>query len=257
MSIRQSTPPNLLSQPKIEFNKNDFDATIWNKGYPVIHYDAIECPCKGDTAPKVDCQNCLGLGWVFINPIETRGIVTSINTNTQYKYWSPELKGTIALTFRDVERLSFMDKVVFKDKYSVFSEVKKVRNSGTQAFVFASYPISDINILFAYKSVSEPLIRLQESEYSLSSDNPYVIKLNPVGGFAEDFNGYVSIDYKYEMQYNVVDLPHELRSSVAVDNNGKQVHFDLPVQAICQKSHYINGDSPKYDGTGVQDNSFL
>jgi len=28
MSIRQSTPPNLLSQPKIEFNKNDFDATM-------------------------------------------------------------------------------------------------------------------------------------------------------------------------------------------------------------------------------------
>lgn len=257
MSIRTATPPNLIGQPRIEFNKNNFDATIWNKGYPVIHYDAIECPCKGSTAPKVDCQNCLGLGWVFINPIETRAIMTAINVNTQYKYWSPEMKGTAALTTRDIERMSFMDKIVLKDKYSVMSEVKRVRDTGTQKFIFASYPVVNVNILFLYKSSSEPLIRLQEGEFSVSESNPYVVLINSSVSLPTGFNGYVSIDYKYKLQYNVVDLPHELRSSIEINDDGKKIDYDLPVQAICQKSHYINGDSPKYDGTGIIDNSFL
>jgi len=184
--------------------------------------------------------------------------MSSINYNNQFKYWSPEMKGTAALTVRDTERLSFMDKVIMDEKFAVMSEVRDVRYSGNQAFIFTSYPVIDINMLFLFDSASEPLIRLQAGEYSVSADNPYVIKLNPTGGFATGFNGHVSVDYKHKMQYNVVDLPHELRASVRFDRvTGKKEDFDLPVQAICQKSHYVNGDSPMYSGTGVQDNSFL
>ena len=256
MNIRQATPPNLIGQPRIDLNKNNFDALIWSKGYPVIVYQAIECPCKGTTNPQSSCQNCLGLGWVFINPVETRGIMSSINVNTQYKYWSPEMKGSVSVTLRDVERLSFMDKLVLKDKYSTMSEVRPVRTISGQKFIFTSYPVVDINTIFLFKSVSDPLIRLQAGEFTVSTDNPYVVKLNITQTLPIDFNNVAAIDYKHLLQYNVVDLPHDLRSSVKMDVNGKKQDFDLPIQSIAQKSHYITGDSPKYDGTGIKNNDY-
>jgi len=257
MSIRTQTPPNRIGIPNVGFNKQAFDATLWNKGYDVIHYDAIECPCKQSGSTNItSCQNCLGLGWVFINPIQTKAILTSLNTNTQFKYWSPEFKGTVAATLMDVDRLSFMDKLVLKSETSVLSEIRPVQDTAGQKFLFTSYPVNSINSIFLFNGETSPLTRLQSTDYSISADNPYVIKLSAGITYPANFNNVVSIDYYHNVQYNVVDLPHNIRSSMKIDKNGKMEDIKLPVQAICQLSHYVNGDSPKYDGTGIQDNSY-
>lgn len=490
-SIRKSAPPNSIGQPRVDFIKPAFDSLIWDKGYKIIVYDAIECPCKsGNTTNLSNCSNCLGLGWVFINPLETIGIITAINKDTQYKYWSPEFKGTVAVTLRDIERLSFMDKIILKNEVSILSEVRSVRSeeitipqpeykgkygalynryavmdtrnicsegwhipsksevqilgsyfgndvgyftisggaladtdiyywdditpftniskfnargngfrfggsfiniknsfqcwvttdeqggyktfsiqsgfsdfyynggyvdqshgsglrpvkdsttlsngeSGTytgndgkvypticigtqewlaenlnetkfrtgdwihgydngvytpipdgdwaaleteamcyfnddetnggefnivqipipQKFIFTSYPVNRVNSIFIFNGASNPLILLSPEDYEVSPANPYVVKLNHE--FDEDFNNVVSIDYNHNIQYNVVDLPHDVRSSTKMNNMGRNEVLKLPIQAIAQKSHYITGDSPKYDGTGIQDNSYL
>lgn len=258
MTIRQATPPNLTGVPRTSFVKNNFDSSVWSFGYDVLLYDAIECPCKQSGSTNLStCQNCLGLGWVFINPIQTKAIITALNKDTTYKYWSPEFKGTIAVTLRDTERLSFMDKIVLKGNTSVLSEVRPVQDTGTQKFIFTSYPVNSINSIFIFNGDSSPLLRLTSADYSISPDNPYVVKLSSGITYPTSFNGVVSIDYNHNVQYNVVDIPHDIRMSTKIDANGKNQKLELPIQAIAQKSHYINGDSPKYDGTGIQDNSFL
>lgn len=257
MSIRSAPPPNLIGQPTVDFDKNNFDSVIWLKGYDVVKYDAIQCPCTGGMNPQINCENCLGTGWLFINPIQTKAIISSINKNTEYKYWSPEFKGTVSLTLRDVEHLSFMDKIVLKDSASLLSEVRPIRVHEGQSFVFASYPVSSINSIFLFSNANEPLIRLDPSLYSISAENPYVIKLSSSIVYPANFNNVLSVDYKHKMQYNVIDIPHDLRMSTTRDNNGKLQKFELPMQAIAQKSHYVTGDSPKFDGTGIKNNSYL
>ena len=257
-NIRTSPPPNRIGIQRVAFRKRDFDTAIFNYGYDAIVRHAVECPCKSQGSTNVSsCQNCLGLGWVFINPFKTRAILTSINKNTEYKYWSPEFKGTIAATFRDVDRLSFMDLVTLEDNTSLLSEVRPVRISGAQKFIFTSYPVKRINTIFIYNSDSEPLIKLSADDYSVSVYNPQVVKLSSGISFPTDFNDVVTIDYEHEIAYNVIDIPHDFRSSIKVNTNGKEERMELPMQAICQKSHFVNSSSPKFDGTGIKDNSYL
>ena len=261
-NIRQQAAPLTNGLPSVSFVKNDFDNLIDAQGYKVIVYDAVECPCKSQGSTNISgCQNCLGLGWVFINPIETRAIITSINKDTKYKFWSPEFKGTVAATLRDVNKLSFMDKIILKDRYSVMSEVRPVKSvvvgDVTQKFVFTSYPITNVNHVFLYVDESHPLTRLTSAQYSISTDNPYVLKLSSSITYPTGFNGVISIDYDHRIQYNVVDIPHDVRTTTYVTESGQKKMQEMPISAILQKSQYLTGDSPLYSGIGLLDNSYL
>lgn len=261
-NIRQQAPPAFNGQPQASFVKNDFDNLLFDKGYNVIVYDAVECPCKMQGSTNLSgCQNCLGLGWVFINPIETKAIITSINKDTKYKFWSPEFKGTVAATLRDINKLSFMDKIILKDRYSVMSEVRPVRSvvvgGMTQKFVFTSYPITNVNHVFLYVDETHPLVRLTPDQYTISTDNPYVLKLSSSITYPTGFNGVISVDYDHRIQYNVVDIPHDVRTTTYVNENGQNKMQEMPVSAVLQKSQYVTGDSPIYDGLGLIDNSYL
>ena len=258
-SIRQA-PKTQAVAPSIHFQKSAFDKLIDDKGYWVKKYDAVRCPCKSNGQDNLSsCENCLGLGYVFVNPIRMKAILTSINSNTQYKYWSPEFIGTIALTVKDTDsqRISLMDKIVLEDQTTIYSEIRPIRTNVSQKFIFTSYPIEKINVIFLFNGTGNALTRLTEDQYSISEDNPYVVKLNSEITYPTNFNNVVSIDYEHLEQYNVQDIPHNIRSSSILDSKGKPTTQQLPVQAICRKSEYFTGDAPEYDGTGIKDNSWL
>lgn len=260
MSIRKASPTFAPGTPRVDFSLNVFDKLIDDKGYEIIKYDAISCPCKLEGSESlVNCENCLGLGWVFINPIEIKAILTSINRDTKYKYWSPEFLGTVSVTVKDLDsqRLSHMDKIVMKNETSILSEVRPVKTTGTQKFIFTSYPIKEVNSVFLFNGSTNPLIRLTEDQYSISEDNPYVLKLDSGITFPTDFNNSISIDYKHRVEYLIQDIPHNIRVSTYLDSKGKSDHQSLPVQAIARLAHYVNGNPINYDGSGLQDNSYL
>lgn len=256
-NIRTATRPNNIGGIRVDFTQPEFDNAIFDKGYEVIWYEAVRCPCnKAREGHLSTCNNCLGLGWVFVNPIQTKALITSINKDTKYKYWSQELSGTVNVTLRDQERLSVMDKIVLKNKFSLMSELRDVREVAGQKFIFTTYPIDQIHSVFLFNSVSTKLVRLTMDEYMVSTDNPYVLKINktplPTG-----FNNVVSIKYKHKVQYNVIDLPHDLRYSTELNRKGQEIELPLPIQAIARKSEYLTGYSVNYDGTGILDNSYL
>jgi hypothetical protein len=98
---------------------------------------------------------------------------------------------------------------------------------------------------------------LTPDKYSISADNPYVLKLDTSITYPTNFNGVLSIDYDHKIQYNVVDIPHDVRTTTYINDNGQNQMQEMPVSAVCQKSQYLTGDSPFYDGLGLQDNSYL
>lgn len=258
-NIRTATPANLIGQPEVEFRQNDFNALITTKGYNCIIEKAVRCPCEGEAeSANPSCQNCFGTGWIFINPVKTDIIASGINLSNKYKDWSLELAGTISLTVRDDdnESLSFYDKVSFVDRFSKFSEVLRVRDTGTEVFVFTTYKVKEVYEIFLFNGNTQKLRRLNENEYSLNPNNPYVIDLL-VTDYPAEFNNVVSVRYKHEIQYHVIDLPHELRGSTRVLETGSREDFVLPMNAIARRVHLIAGAKPNYFGTGWQDNSYL
>lgn len=257
-SIRKATLVSDSVLPNIPLQvKSDFEKLIWDKGYRVIIENGVECPCKGKTgAPLTTCHNCLGLGWIFLNPIETRAIITSANASTKYKHWSKELTGTVNITVRNEERLSYMDKVTFKTATNILSEVRPLLTTGANKFIFCSYKVESIRNVYLFDSDSTALILVDPIRYSIKSANNMVVDFKglvyPVG-----FNGVVSIEYEYLESYNVIDIPHSFRSAFIDDNNGKSQEYNLPVQAIAAKSHMVMGGPTNYMSNNYIDNSNL
>lgn len=256
-NIITAAPPNLIGQPQVNFRLNDFEAAIHTKGYDILTEKALRCPCesKGQGALS-GCQNCHGTGYFFINPLKTRAIITGINSDSKYKDWSVERIGNVSLTVRDDDRenLSFMDKVTLLGKYSIFSENLTVRktNDGTGTFVFTTYKVGEITAIYVFSAEDSPLVKLSSSDYSLSSENKSVININ-LGAVPD--NMQVSVFYKHEIQYNVIDLPHEIRASYIRDKNGAEQRIFLPMNAVARRSHFLLGEGMNFNGNGTQNNS--
>lgn len=258
MTARTATPPSLIGQPDIGlFRKDDFSAAIWAKGYDVTLEQSISCPCKGISgAPKTDCQNCLGYGIVFINPLRTKVLVSSINRETKYQHWSPELIGTISVTARDEERFSVMDRITFNTRTSILSEVRKMRYTSTLLpFIFCSYKVTTIKNIFVFSTSSAKLIRLSSNDYTVNPDNKICVNFDENIDLPEGFNGVVSIEYEHEVTYNVVDLPHDFRSTFLTNERGQNVEYNMPVQAIARRSHIVFGEPSNYTGDNLLNNN--
>lgn len=257
MTIVQATPPNLIGEPNVPLlEQNRFDAVIWNKGYDIILEQAIACPCRGKSgSAKPTCKNCLGVGFVFVNPIQTRAIITSINKDTKFKAWSPELTGTISVTVRDSERLSFFDKITFPTRTSIMSEVRMLASNAGDYFAFTSYKIKSINAIFMFNGDGNKLVKVDPALYSIK-DNRNIIDFDETLELPSPFNGVISVDYEHEVSYNIVDLPHDFRSAFVMNNNGVNEEHNLPIQGIAKRSHILLNESMKYDGSGFLNNNF-
>ena len=262
MSIRQSAPPNRIGQPSVEFDNNSFEAAIWNKGYDIKVEKAIECPCKSSNGNVSTCQNCFGYGWIYINPIRMRAITSSVNYDTKYKDWTREKLGTISVTVRNSDRISYYDRLTFENDYSIFAEIRPLlyNTSADQNFIFTTYQIKEIEDVFLYESDTDPLIKLTAgTDYSINENNPYILDINYDTSTITNFNSKVSIRYKHRQQYLVLDLPHDMRRSLKINENGQDTKIELPVNAIAARVHNVRQTEqvPNFDGTGVIDNSYL
>jgi len=250
--------PSMLGQPQVYFRPKDFDAAIWSHAYDIRCEKAVRCPCQGASgAPMPDCQNCHGSGYFYVNPRETRALITGLNRITNYVQWAPELMGTAAITVRDEDKnyLSYLDRVVVLDEYAIFSEMVVGRQMDEETVaVFLSYAPLQIEAVFIYRGATEPLVKLDPSVYKILPDNPYCVKFLP--GNVLDGQG-VSFLYKHRVEYHIIDLPHEIRASMQANKQtGALEVIKLPVQGVGRRTHLIDMQRPNFDGSGLIFNDY-
>lgn len=257
MTLSRAIPPSFINQPDNKlFRKNDFDAVIFQKGYSIILEQAVACPCRGRSGEsRPNCQNCMGIGWIFMNPLQTKAILTSINYNTKYKEWSPELTGTISVTLRDIEKISFFDKITLVDGMSTISEVKPLVQLTEDRFIFCSYKVEKINFLLVFISENQKLMKLTEDDFEIVETNKFIIKIKDSVVLPPNFNGGISVDYDFHPSYNIIDIPHDIRASFIVNHKGQFEEIVLPVQGVARRSHIILGESTNYSGDNLLDNN--
>jgi hypothetical protein len=250
-NILQS-PSSGLSNFRPEFFKSEFDQAIQAKGYDVEIMRALRCPCHGKESALPDCQNCFGTGYFYVNAIHTKALITGINFTDKYKSWSQELLGTMAVTVRDIDKanLSYYDRISFRNEISYFSENLPIRYDDMgQPFVFTTYKPVQVLAMYLFEASNKPLIKTDKGH--VSDVNSYCIILDmEIDALPE--NGFVSVYYKHNPEYHVIDLPHEIRASWVTDKKSGQLNkIELPVQAIVRRSHLIAMEKPNFDGSGV------
>ncbi len=262
MAITQP-PPNIKRTPTVQIQQPLMDVNLWQHAYDVTLEKAVRCPCTArdeNNSALTNCQNCSGYGWLFINSVTTKALISSINKQSKYSEWSEELIGTVNVSFKDnndedfSDKLSLMDRVTLIDNYSIFSENKKVKTADdTQKFIFCAYPIVEVEAVFVFNTSSTALIRLTSDNYVISTNNPYVLELNFTPG--GNFNSAATIRYRHKLTYHIIDIQNDARRTLEVNPQGQEIQKRLPVHAIARKAHQ-ELSVPDYDGTGVQDNSF-
>lgn len=238
--------------PSPDFNKDDFNDSIWNKGLKVLHEKTVKCPCKtkGVDAHLSSCANCQGTGWVVIDGVQTKMLMTSINASTKYRAWSEENIGTVSISADVRDKFAFMDKVTLLDSRAIISELLYPIVFNGVIFSYTIYNILAIKELFLFVSDTLPLKRLfQGVDYSLDRnkiilDSQYIGLVDP----------QMSVRYEYNLVFGIIDIPHDIRNSYVIDENGRNTSIELPVQAIGRRFHYLI-DGLNYAGDNLIDNS--
>lgn len=237
--------------PRIDFLNPDFSALVEQKGADVIWERAIPCPCGKRLINESCCRNCQGTGWVFINPHQIKAIVSSINKDTKYKEWSVELLGTVSLTVRPEFQLNYMDKISILGSDSLQSENLKVKYYGGKMYINTIYPVNSVIEIFKFVTEKEPLLLINTDEYSIEN-NFIVFNL----GINIKEGDSITVTYRHNITYHILDLPHDVRNSIILNELSRESLLKLPISAIGRRAHNVI-DAVDFDGTGVFDNSYI
>lgn len=256
-----SKSPTTSNNPSPRFDKDQFSDAIWKMGYDIIHEKCLQCPCKSRGSNQLsNCKNCGGTGFIFINPVKTKMILTAINYDKRYKEWSEENLGNVNVTAMDREKLSFMDRLTVSDGEAYFSEVLHINKSTSDLlFAYTSYNIKNIEYAGLFINTDEKLQRLvKDTDYTFDDnrfylDEKYIDEFDNAGDANDELS--ITVRYKHAPQFYVVSLSREvINTNILV--KGKETSVSMPVAAIARRSHYVL-DGENISNTRILDNSFI
>lgn len=240
--IIEKTRTNTIGSIRTDFIPSSFDVLIEQKGYDVIWERAVPCPCSERQVHKSSCLNCAGSGWVFINPTQIKAVITSINKSTKFKEWSVEMLGTFSITVKSDFKLNFMDKITVINSSTPHSEVLKVFSMEDKVISKTIYPMEDILEIFLFESPTSKLTLLKKGVDYTFHDNEIVYS-------NVDSERYVSISYLHKLQYNILDLNHDVRNTISLDSSSREIPNELPISAVARRIHNVLND---YSMPGVE-----
>lgn len=239
--------PQLTASGRVDFHQNSFDTLVAQKGRDVIYEKAVMCPCKSKSTNALpSCKNCGGSGWLFINPIVDRMVVQKLDISTEFKPWSEESRGTIAITALQRHRLSFMDRITLPQAESVFNEILHLNKVDNDVFSFATYEIKHIEYIAKFTDVHTALTRLTPDQYTIDGSILRIPSLNK--------GDSVSIRYIHSPVYHIVELQRESIESYRLET-GSEKQQRLPISALARRAHYII-NRENFTGDRIIDNSF-
>lgn len=243
--------------PRVDFNRNDFDNIIYQKGRDVLFEKSLLCPCKGkSTNQQSNCKNCGGTGYIFYNPKKTRMVVQGLSVVSETKAWSEESRGTVNITCNDDERLSYMDRITILDGTAIHQEVVFFKKSSqNEWFCYTAYPVKKILYAGLFQTTLTPLLNVSEL-ISTPTDKPGIIKLSLPLNVVVDKEYSVTLRYEHAPSFHVIEMRRESMQSFKLDESTQtEINQKLPLSALGRRSHYVL-TAPQLYGDRLLDNSF-
>lgn len=241
--IFSKTSPESIEH-QVRFEPQRFNSLVFDKGYEVWVDKAMRCPCtvKGTGQALVSCDNCIGTGWIFVNRIETRVAIQSINTNVKYENWSQTTTGMAKITSRAIDKLAFMDRIILREVAGLFNEVVRVMDFKGEKVGFSIYEILDMEEIYLFQGDKVPLHPMKKDEYDIDG---YKIILSSKYNSMKDLS--ISIRYRHCLTYHLIDMNRDVMKvrTINCEASDEQLRH-MPILGIARKSHYIF-DNVKYE----------
>lgn len=241
---------------RADLNRSDFDLLIQQKGRDVIYERGLQCPCKSKSGNQLStCRNCGGTGWLFINPINTRMIITQLAVTSDFKPWSEEARGTINITCIESINLSFMDKITLPEADAIYNEAIHFTLSEDQTYYFAysAYPIKDTIYCGFFQGDNNPLQRIESNAIDIN-ENWIRIQASSLNQLVLQQNGIsATLKYKHSPVFYVIEMKRETMQSYKF--TGGEINQNFPISALARRGHYVL-DPIKLSGEGLVNNSY-
>ena len=251
-------PPSLnypVNTPsRVDFNKENFDTLVGQKGRSVKLEHSLECPCKGvSTNQQSSCKNCGGSGYIYYNPIITKMVIQGMDKGVEWKPWSEESAGIINITSFEEDQIAVFDKVTVLDADSIFSEVLnfKYSSSLSQYFAYTTYPIKKMLYSGLFVNVNSVLTRLTlGTDYTYNEDR---ILLNNSFYNPSSLPQTVTVKYIHAPCYLIMSMKRDSMESYEYKAGDSLIR--LPVSAMAKRLAY-NIVKKNLSGDRLLDNSF-
>lgn len=238
-----------------------FEQLIAEHGYDAYVDRALRCPCVDKTTGQAltTCKNCIGRGWFFVDRLSTKVISQSMKNLKGYQDWGEINRGTANITVRGSDKLGFMDRIIFLELETYYSEILRPKFFSGELVAFPVYePISITNI-FLFIGDDTKLYPLSPSDYAIKGNRitfdlgiAEYIESNDINQSIPELS--VSIRYSYSPVYHVIDVNRELmkvRENKCTFSDEKLKY--MPINVTAKKAHLIF-DAQRF-GTELLNNS--
>lgn len=215
---------------RADFKPELFDTLIKQKGYRVIWEKGMFCSCIDAESgqPDYNCPACHGKGYIYIDPKETRAVITSINGRKDQDRIGLNDQGSAYLTPLSTELVGFRDRFTFCDFTVKLSEVL------TKGDDRCRYPVKEICSVMQLKN---PYI--EGTDFSLSANKLDLIWHNPC---LQDGESY-SILYTTNPVYIAINPIHELRGTYSmVKGKGLETFIQFPSQYQIKREDLLDNE---------------
>lgn len=250
--ISLSPTLNNPSEGRVDLVKSDFYMLVEQKGLDVFLDKVVFCPCSriGDRQPLSSCRNCGGTGYTYINRYDTKIILQSMNISTKFKEWSEEKIGTVRVTARDEDNLSYMDRITVKEIEVITNQTIFPREFDRKVRGKLIYDIKTVQEIFAFRDSNSPLVKLEiNTDYTFNGN---IITFNDKYSDWDDFT--VTVRYSHNPSFHIMDMTRDAMTTKVDLGNGEQ-NVVMPISAIARRSHYVL-DEQNYNGDYLLDNSY-
>jgi len=241
-----------LDTPRVDFNQEDFDTLITQKGNEVIIETALQCACKSSkTNQQSNCKNCGGTGWFFINPRETRIVVQAMDVINKLQPWSEEARGTLKISARKLEELAYMDKITVLNGEARFQETLHMKKKGGVLFAYTAYPVKSFSYVGLFTGINSVYTRLVEGTDYTIEDNIFKLAASYVQPGEQDIS--ITVRYIHAPIFYMVEMTRETMQTFEWKSGERLLH--MPQAGIARRAHYVL-TAPNLAGDRLLDNSY-
>ncbi len=215
--------------PRVDLNLANFEQLLTMRGYNLVHYKSLLCPCidSESHAPDPTCPLC-DKGYQYYGEENIVGLMTGVSAEKQFTDAGGFFLGTVQLTVLPTVTLSYHDRIIHTD--SIMSYNDMIQSNGPGGVDKAKFPI--ISPTFCISTQNGV-----NTTYTLGVD--YSVSGNQItwlsGGNSPAQGAYYSLVYTCHPSWLVVSFLHLVRDiNVAMPAGAGDGYQQGPVQALCK-----------------------
>jgi hypothetical protein len=215
-----------MTLARVDFNPQDFEDIILQKGYRILWEKVMRCPCLDPTTGRAvqGCPRCDSRGKFYYASSEIKGIITRQDKEAQIGDIMGVLEpGDAFLTTSATNKLSMFDRITNLDSTVVYDEILVHDDKEGDWLRFVPTVVD----VAAYQTTrtSDLTFLVKDTDYTVANDGKlsWLTTNKPAHGQGVTFR------YQYHPVWTVLDTPNYVRDTF-VKLVGGDTNTQLPVR---------------------------